>query len=146
MFFFSEPRARSLELNDKYPGKSGHDSAAEPEPESASEPEPEAESEPEPESEPESEPENSADEDFELIADGDAASPRAAARTQLRQGRRVEKSVGPQPYVKTSLDIGISYVKTSVSASYRKRRETDEKVCLYLSSALWSQIRLFSAG
>ena len=122
---FSEPRARSLELNDEYPGKSGHNSAAEPEPESASEPEPEAESEPEPESEPESEPEP------ELNADGGAvaASPRASARTQPRQGRRVEKSVGPQQYVKKSIDVGISYVKTSVSSSYRKRRETDEKVC-----------------
>merc|ERR1719427_718073 len=88
-----EPRARSLDIK-------GHP-------------------EPEPESEPETEPEPSLTEDQELeleLLQADSSSPRAAARTQPRTGRRVEKSV----------DIGISYVRSSVSAKYRKKRETEE--------------------
>jgi len=90
-----EPRARSLDIK-------GHP-------------------EPEPESEPETEPEPSLTEDQELeleLLQADSSSPRAAARTQPRTGRRVEKSV----------DIGISYVRSSVSAKYRKKRETEEEV------------------
>merc|ERR1719427_2263952 len=89
-----EPRARSLDIK-------GHP-------------------EPEPESEPETEPEPSLTEDQELeleLLQADSSSPRAAARTQPRTGRRVEKSV----------DIGISYVRSSVSAKYRKKRETEEE-------------------
>ena len=62
-----------------------------------------------------------------MFEDADGKSPQAAARTSVRQARRVEKSVGSR--VEKSVDVGISYVRSSVSSSYkRKRREAEEKV------------------